>query len=51
MFVPAMKLTISQKIPTNWRELAERGARRVRTTFKEENVDVVLAADEMRVIA
>ena len=23
------KLTISQKIPTNWRELAERGARRV----------------------
>jgi len=41
------KLTISQKIPTNWPELAERGARRVKTTFKEENVDVVLAADEM----
>jgi len=41
------KVTISQKVPTNWRQLAECGASRVRTVFKEANVDVVLAADEI----
>lgn len=40
------KSTISQKVPENWRELAEEGARRVRDKFKKEDVDVVLGADE-----
>lgn len=39
--------SISQKIPINWRSLAEQGARRVRETFRKEEVDVVVAADEM----
>lgn len=40
------KATISQKVPENWRQLAEDGARRVRHKFKMEDVDVVLGGDE-----
>jgi hypothetical protein len=38
--------TISQKVPLNWRTLAEAGAQRVRETFQKAEVDVVVAADE-----
>jgi hypothetical protein len=38
--------TISQKVPSKWRELAEAGAQRVRETFQKAEVDVVVAADE-----
>lgn len=40
------KTTVSQKIPEDWRRLAEIGAKRVRESFRQANVDVVLAADE-----
>jgi len=40
------KSTVSQKIPTNWKDLAIEGAARVRQKFKAENVSVVIAADE-----
>ena len=38
--------SISQKIPKNWRELAEVGVARVRKTFKEPEVDVIIAYDK-----
>jgi hypothetical protein len=41
------KYSISQKIPVGWKDLALEGARRVRETFLRENVNVVIAADEM----
>ena len=40
------KRTVSQKIPEDWRILAEAGAKRIRETFREQKVDIVLAADE-----
>ena len=40
------KSTVSQKIPEDWRRLAEVGAKRIRDSFIENKVDVVLAADE-----
>ena len=40
------KSTVSQSIPRNWRELAIAGALRIRSRFKEEDVQVVIAADE-----
>ena len=38
--------SVSQKNPPNWKELSIAGACRVRKLFKEEDVDVVLSADE-----
>ena len=38
--------TISQKIPVDWRTKSESGAARIRATFTQEKVDVILAADE-----
>ena len=38
--------TISQKIPADWRTKSESGAARIRATFTQEKVDVILAADE-----
>ena len=32
--------------PNNWKDLAIAGAARVRKTFEEENISVVIAADE-----
>ena len=40
------KTTVSQSIPKNWKDLAIEGAARVRKTFEDENVSVVIAADE-----
>ena len=40
------KSTVSQSIPRNWRELAIAGALRTRNRFREEDVQVVIAADE-----
>ena len=40
------KSTLSQSIPENWKELAIKGASRVRNRFKDKNVSVVIAADE-----
>ena len=42
----AQKLTVSQSIQKNWKDLAIEGAARVRKRFEEENVSVVIAADE-----
>ena len=38
--------SIGQKIPAEWRVLAERGAQRVRKTFSEAKVNVVINCDE-----
>ena len=38
-----------QNIPEDWRRLSEVGEARVRRTFKRENVDIDLAADEQLV--
>jgi len=38
--------SLSQSIPFDWKDKALRGAERVRNIFQEENVEVVLAADE-----
>ena len=40
------KKTVSQSIPEDWLSLVKKGAARVRERFMEEDVDVVLAADE-----
>ena len=40
------KSTVSQSIPKDWMNLAIQGASRVRQRFMDENVDVVIAADE-----
>ena len=40
------KSTVSQSIPRNWRELAIAGALRIRKSFREKDVQVVIAADE-----
>jgi hypothetical protein len=40
------KSSISPKVPEDWREIAIAGAERVRARFLEEEVDVILAADE-----
>ena len=40
------KSTVSQSIPRNWRDLAIAGALRTRNRFREEDVQVVIAADE-----
>ena len=40
------KSTVSQGIPRNWRELAIAGALCTRNRFREEDVQVVIAADE-----
>ena len=40
------KSTVSQCIPRNWRELAIAGALRTRNRFRNEDVQVVIAADE-----
>ena len=40
------KFTVSQKIPTDWRERAEAGAFRVRQQMLQENVEVLVSADE-----
>lgn len=40
------KKSVSQKIPENWRSLAEQGAARVRETFANANVEVVINCDE-----
>ena len=40
------KSTVSQSIPRNWRELAIAGALCTRNRFMEEDVQVVIAADE-----
>ena len=45
-FVSRVK-TISQKVPNDWYQLTLQGAERVRKTFRDADVDVVLAADEM----
>ena len=37
---------VSQKILDEWQQLSKIGTKRVRETFKEANVDVVLAVDE-----
>jgi hypothetical protein len=39
--------TISQIVPKGWRTMAESGAKRIRTRFLKEDVNVVLAADEL----
>lgn len=40
------KSTVSQSIPRSWRELAIAGALRTRNRIREEDVQVVIAADE-----
>ena len=40
------KSTVSQSIPNNWKDLAMKGAARVRNKFKNEDVSVVISADE-----
>jgi hypothetical protein len=40
------KVSISQSIPSDWRSKAEANAARIRETFSNENVDVVVNADE-----
>ena len=40
------KSTVSQSIPNNWKDLAMKGAERVRNKFKNEDVSVVISADE-----
>ena len=42
----ARKCSISQKIPQDWKSLAIKGAKRIRDRFVEEDVDIVLSADE-----
>jgi hypothetical protein len=40
------KITISQSVPVDWRQKAEMNSARIREKFREENVDVVVNADE-----
>jgi OTU-like cysteine protease/DDE superfamily endonuclease len=40
------KSSIAQKVPDNWKDLATAGAERARALFRNEQVEVVLAADE-----
>ena len=42
----ARKSSVCQKLPTDWKSLALEGALRVRTMFREHEVDVVLSSDE-----
>ena len=44
------KNSISQSIPVDWRVKAEDNALRIRNLFKDENVDVVINADETFVL-
>ena len=44
------KNSISQSVPVDWRQKAEENTARIRTLFRNENVDIVINADETFVL-